>query len=64
MEKIDNKITGYCANWVITGNDAYGGFCSSFPYGKIIIANRNGYSIQTQRFRKQSRYQSRKESIP
>lgn len=51
MEKVYNKITGYCANWVITGNDAYGGFCSSFPYGKTIIANKNGYFFQNQRFR-------------
>ena len=45
MQKIDNKIIGLCPEWVITGNQAIGGFCASFNFGKNIIIN-NGYFFE------------------
>jgi hypothetical protein len=46
MQKINNKIVGSCAEWVITGNTAIGGFCASFDYGKSVIINNDGYFFQ------------------
>ena len=45
MQKINNKIIGLCPQWVITGNQAIGGFCASFNFGKNIIIN-NGYFFE------------------
>jgi hypothetical protein len=45
MQKINNKITGLCPEWVLTGNKVTGGFCASFQYGKNIIIN-NGYFFE------------------
>ena len=45
MQKINNKIIGLCPEWVITGNQAIGGFCASFNFGKNIIIN-NGYFFE------------------
>jgi hypothetical protein len=46
MQKINNKIVGSCAEWVITGNTAIGGFCASFDYGKSVTINNDGYFFQ------------------
>lgn len=43
MQKINNKIIGNCEEWVKTGNDAYGGFCSSFNYGQQVSAGIDGF---------------------
>lgn len=38
MQKINNRIIGNCAEWVATGERAYGGFCSTFNSGNVIKA--------------------------
>ena len=45
MQKINNKIIGLCPEWVVTGNQAIGGFCASFDYGKNIVI-KNGYFFE------------------
>ena len=51
MQKVDNKITGFCASWARTGYITNGGFCASFQVGKRIVARTDGYFLNTNTFR-------------